>query len=138
MEYHDNDENKSIFENKQEQKGNYNFVHFIYTHNKSQKFQIYLSDEYEEAESLQKIYIKEFQKDNSEYISEVYHFKITPGSLIKEEDQFFKIEVIINVEDGNIYQYYIKFKEDNKDFYDYDFNPEGKDNQLLSYNLKYI
>ena len=119
---------------KQEQNENpdYKFVYFIDTHEKTKKFKICLSDEYKDAGSLEKIKEFEAQKDSIDYTSEVYRFKIVPGSLKKEDGQKYQILVFAEEEGGNKHQYCIKFTDETKDFYHYDFNIEEINFQPLS------
>ena len=49
-------------EKKEEAKTDCNFIYFIDTHEKTKKFKIYLSEDYKEAESLEKIKEDEIKK----------------------------------------------------------------------------
>ena len=87
-------------EKKEEAKTDCNFIYFIDTHEKTKKFKIYLSEDYKEAESLEKIKEDEIKKDLNELAYEVYRFKIIPGSLKENEDKKYHILVFGNEEDG--------------------------------------
>ena len=117
--------------------GFYKFVYFIDTHEKTKKFKICLSDEYKDIGSLEKIKDLEVKKDPIEFASEVYRFKIVPGSLKKEDDQKYQILVSAEEEDGKKHQYSIKFLDETKDFYQYDFNIEELDFQPLSHEEQF-
>ena len=124
-------------EKKEGEKNDCNFVYFIDTHEKIKKFKIYLSEDYKEAESLEKIKEDEIKKDLNELSYEVYRFKIIPGSLKENEDKKYHILVFGNEEDGKKHQYSINFTDDTKDFYEYDFNIEEIDNQPLSHEEQF-
>ena len=113
------------------------FVYFIDTHEKTKKFKICLSDEYKDVGSLEKIKDLEVKKDPIEFKSEIYRFKIIPGSLKKEDDQKYQILVSGEEEDGKKHQYSIKFMDETKDFYQYDFNIEELDFQPLSHEEQF-
>ena len=116
--------------------GDYKFVYFIDTHEKTKKFKIYLSDEYEGKNTLEVITEKEIKKELNELSSEVYRFKIIPDSLKKDEEQNYQI-LILGEEDGKNYQYRIKFNDATKDIYEYDFNIEQIDFQPLSHEEQF-
>ena len=124
-------------EKKEEAKTDCNFIYFIDTHEKTKKFKIYLSEDYKEAESLEKIKEDEIKKDLNELAYEVYRFKIIPGSLKENEDKKYHILVFGNEEDGKKHQYSINFMDDTKDFYEYDFKIEEIDNQPLSHEEQF-
>ena len=117
--------------------GDFNFVYFIDTHEKTKKFQIYLSDEYEGADSLEKIKESEIHKKPIDFSSEIYRFKIIPDSLDKQEDQKYQILVTAEADDGNKTQFSIKFGDDKKDYYQYDFNIEEINYQPLSHEEQF-
>ena len=125
MEYPENSS-----ENEEEE--DYHFVYFIDTHEKTKKIKIYLSDDYEEAETLEFIKEKEIQKESNEFISEVYRFKIIPGSLGREQDNKYQILIIGEDKDKVIHQYKLKFNDESKDYYEYDFHFEELGMQPLS------
>ena len=105
-----------------------NFVYFIDTHENKKNHKIYLPDDYEGKDSLEKIH----QKELNNLSSEVYRFKIIPGALKKSENHKYKILILADDEEGNKHQYEIKFSDENKDHYEYDFKVEEIDFQLLS------
>ena len=113
------------------------FIYFIDTHEKTKKFKICLSDEYKDVGSLEKIKDLEIKKDPIEFASEVYRFKIVPDSLNKQDDKNYQILVIAEEEDGNKHQYSIKFMDETKDFYQYDFNIEELDYKPLSHEEQF-
>ena len=123
-------------EKEKKENGDYKFVYFIDTHEKTKKFKIYLSDEYEGKNTLEVITEKEIKKELNELSSEVYRFKIIPDSLKKDEEQNYQI-LILGEEDGKNYQYRIKFNDATKDIYEYDFNIEQIDFQPLSHEEQF-
>ena len=124
MEYPENSSEK--------EEEDYHFIYFIDTHEKNKKIKIYLSDDYEEAETLEFIKEKEIQKESNEFISEVYRFKIIPGSLEREQDNKYQILIIGEEKDKVIHQYKLKFNDESKDYYEYDFHFEELGLQPLS------
>ena len=52
------------------------YTYFIETQNSFQSIDIYLSKDYKEANSIEKIYQIKNQKDKSNYITSIYRFKI--------------------------------------------------------------
>ena len=116
-----------------------NFVYFIDTHEKAKTFKISLSPEYEGQNTLEKIKDKDTKNEQNELTSEVYRFKIIPGSLKKNDSQ--KYEIFVFVEDEKDkekeHQYSIKFSDEKKDIYDYDFNIEEVDIQPLSHEEQF-
>ena len=140
-------EDKPANEKGKEDKGNCHFAYFIDTHEKTKKFKIYLSDEYEGANSLEKVQkkekdvkkdeMKEVGKDEKQICPEVYRFKIIPGALKKDEDEKYQILVLAEDENQKKAQYIIKFMDDNKDYYEYDFNIEELDEHILSHEEQF-
>ena len=114
-----------------------NFVYFIDTHEKAKNFKISISIDYKEAESLEKIKQYERNKENMELSSEVYRFKIIPGALSKKEDEKYHVMIFAVSDGGKKYQYDIKFADDNKDIFIYDFNIEEENYQPLSHEEQF-
>ena len=114
-----------------------NFVYFIDTHEKAKNFKISISTDYKEAESLEKIKQYERNKENMELSSEVYRFKIIPGALSKKEDEKYHVMIFAESDGGKKYQYDIKFSDDNKDIFIYDFNIEEENYQPLSHEEQF-
>ena len=129
----DNPENKK----EKEENGDFKFVYFIDTHEKTKKFKIYLPDDYEGKDSLENITEKDTENELGGNTSEVYRFKIIPGSLQKDEEQKYQILILGEGEDGKNYQYSIIFPDESKDFFEYDFNIEKTDFQPLSHEKQF-
>ena len=121
----------------QKENSDFNFIYFIDTHKKEKNFKIHLPQEYEGADSLERI--KEFENKNEpiEFISVVYRFKIIPDSLKKEEDEKCQILILGEDEEGKTYQTHIEFIYEKKDFFIYDFNIEENDYQPLSHEEQF-
>ena len=130
-------ENKK--DEKEQEKRDCNFIYFIDTHEKTKKFKIYLPEEYEGKDSLEKIKEKEIKKDTNDLSSLVYRFKIIPGSLKKEEGENYELLISADDEEGKKQQYSIKFNDEEKerDFYEYDFNIEEIDNHPLTHEEQF-
>ena len=126
-------------EEEEKENGDCSFVYFIETHDKTKKFTISLSPEYEGQNTLEKIKDKEGQKDENEILSQIYRFKIIPGSLKKDEEQ--KYQILIYVEDekdkGQQHEYCIKFSDEKKNIYIYDFNIQEIDIQPLTHEEQF-
>ena len=114
-----------------------NFVYFIDTHEKAKNFHISISKDYQEAESLEKIKQYEKKKELIEFSSETYRFKIIQGSLQKKEDEKYHVLILAESDGGKKYEYDIKFTDDDKDFFVYDFNIEEEDFQPLSHEEQF-
>ena len=112
---------------------NYNFVYFIVSHDNGKKYKIDLPEEYEGKDSLEKIIQKKF----NELFSEIYRFKIIPGTLKKGEDQKYQVIILAEDEEGNKHQCIIKFDDETKDYYEYDFKVEEIDFKLLSHEEQF-
>ena len=60
-------------------------------------------------------------KDENEVLSQIYRFKIIPGSLKKDEEQ--KYQILVYVEDendkGQQHEYCIKFSDEKKNIYNH-------------------
>ena len=110
-----------------------NFIYFINTHEKNKTFHISISKDYKEKEPLEKIKQYERKKELIELSSDVYRFKIIKGAIPKKEDEEKYHILILAKSDGDkVYQYEIKFADDLKDFFVYDFNLEDINYQPLS------
>ena len=116
-----------------------NFIYFIVTHEHMKTFKISISQDYKKADSLEKIKTYERKKELIELTSEVYRFKIIPESLPKKEDDE-KYHILIFAESnfGKKYQYEIKFTNNEKDIFLYDFNIEEKNYQPLSLEEQFL
>ena len=110
-----------------------NFAYFIDTHENKKNHKIYLPNDYGGKDSLEKIH----QKELNNLSSEVYRFKIIPGALKKDESHKYKILILADDEEGNKHQNEIKFSDENKDHYEYDFKVEEIDFQLLSHEEQF-
>ena len=113
------EDNKNNMDKKEEKEnGDCSFVYFIETHDKTKKFTISLSSEYEGQNTLEKVKDKEGKKDENEVLSQIYRFKIIPGSLKKDEEQ--KYQILVYVEDendkGQQHEYCIKFSDEKKKY----------------------
>ena len=114
-----------------------NFVYFIDTHEKAKKFQISISQDYQEAKSLEKIKQYEKNKESIEFVSEVYRFKLIQGALQKAEDEKYHILILAEADGDKKYQYEIKFTDDDKDIFVYDFNIEEENYQPLTHEEQF-
>ena len=111
------DENDKDKTNQNEkQKRDYNFIYFIDTHEKTKKFKIYLSEEYEGADSLEVIKQKEIKKPPIELSTIIYRFKIFPGSITRGEGQKYELLVYAEDEENKKHQYKIQFTDETKDY----------------------
>ena len=132
------DENDKDKTNQNEkQKRDCNFIYFIDTHEKTKKFKIYLSEEYEGADSLEVIKQKEIKKPPIELSTIIYRFKIFPGSITRGEGQKYELLVYAEDEENKKHQYKIQFTDETKDYYEYDFNIEEINYQYLSHEEQF-
>jgi len=114
-------ENQSIKE--------YNYIYFNFKHEKNKQYKIGLSSNYNASDTLELIKEKHFDNNQMEpSIIKVYRFKILPHLLKKKnENNEFEIDVILEAENGTKYNYTIRFKDINRDFYEYKLKMEGID-----------
>ena len=123
-------------DNKENEKKD-NFVYFIHTYEKAKKFQISIPKEYKEAESLEKIKQYEKKKESIEFVSQVYRFKLIQGSLQKAEDRKYHLLILAEADGDKKYQFEIKFADDDKDIFFYDFNIEEENYQPLTHEEQF-
>ena len=123
-------------DNKENEKKD-NFVYFIHTYEKAKNFQISIPKEYKEAESLEKIKQYEKKKESIEFVSQVYRFKLIQGSLQKAEDGKYHLLILAEADGDKNYQYEIKFIDDDKDIFFYDFNIEEENYQPLTHEEQF-
>ena len=114
-------------------KADCNFIYFIDAHEKTKHFKIYLPGEYQGADSLEKLKEQNVTTDLNDLSSIVYRFKIIPGALEKDKEEKYQILILADDAEGNKYQYAIKFSDETKDFYVYDFNLEEINYKYLSH-----
>ena len=131
----ENNKDDIVQKNSDKEKEDFNFIYFIDTHEKTKHFKIYLPDEYKEF--LEKLKEQEIKTDLNELTSIVYRFKIIPGDLEKDTEGKYKILILANDAEGNNYQYEIKFSDETKDFYVYDFNLEEINYKFLSHEKQF-
>ena len=112
------EENQNANNNKK-----FKYIYFIITYNKFKlkQFKVCLSPEYKGYNSLEKINKKSFDEENSFLSSDGYRFKIIKESLKLEKNQK-EYQISVNVEiENKKYQYIIKLKDLERDFYEYNF-----------------
>ena len=110
----------------------FKYINFIITHHKSKELKVYLPSEYRGSQSLEKINDKAINERNDLLTSDIYHFKIIKEAFnLKIGQEEYQIPVNIEYENEK-YQYFIKLKDLERDFYEYNF--EIKD---LVYPLNY-
>ena len=108
-------------------KKEYNYIYFNFNHEKNKKYKIDLSSEYNSFDNLELIEEKELDSIFSSLIVKVYRLKILP-ELLKNKNNEFYIDIFILEEDkNNKHHYTFRFKDINRDFYDFNFKIEGID-----------
>jgi len=119
--------NKEQSDNQAEKK--YNYIYFNFKHEKGRQYKIYLSSNYNASDTLE--LIEEKNIDNyfiGHLIVKVYRFKILPDLLKKKnENNEFEIELIFEEENKDKHHYTIRFKDIDRDFYEYKLKIEGID-----------
>ena len=118
-------------------KADCNFIYFIDAHEKTKHFKIYLPGEYQGADSLEKLQEQNVTTDLNDLSSIVYRFKIIPGALEKDKEEKYQILILADDTEGNKYQCAIKFSDETKDFYVYDFNLEEINYKYLSHEKQF-
>jgi len=101
----------------------YNYVYFIIKHKKNKQYKIGLSSYYNNSDILELIKEKDLHDNlNGPLIVKVYRFKIV-SDLLKKKDEKNELEIDIILEEKNEakYHYTIKFKDTDRDFYEYNF-----------------
>ena len=117
--------NEKKSENELEKK--YNYVYFNFKHEKNKHYKISLSSYYKGSDTLELIEEKDLDDDKliKPLIIKAYRFKITPDLLKKKnKNNEFEIDVILEEENEDKHHYIIKFKDNDKDFYEYKFRME--------------
>ena len=147
----DKEKNKEIDKekNKEKDKKNVNFkdenieFHFIYfieSHDKSKTLKIYLSPDYQDSDTLEKLEEKELSEENYSLIYNLYRFKLFPDNYEQDKKEV-EIKVIIEEKKmknvSNISKYIIKINDIHKDFYDYNFKTEQITPIKLTYEQKF-
>jgi len=137
-------ENSPNFNQNEKQERNqgvkeYNYVYFNYKQEKNQKYKIYLSSNYNTSDNLELIEEKDLENNTliEPSIVKVYRFKIDPDSLKKNKNNEFEIDVILEEDNGAKHNYTIRFKDINKDFYEYKLRMEGIDILPLEYDEQF-
>ena len=107
----------------------YNYIYFNFKQEKSKQYKIYLSSDYNASETLE--LIKEKHLDDTfiePLIIKVYRFKILPDlHKKKNEHDEFEIELIFEEKNEDKHHYIIRFKDIDRDFYEYKLKIEGID-----------
>ena len=106
----------------------YNYIYFNFKQEKSKQYKIYLSSSYNASDTLE--LIEEKNLDDTSIIGplivKVYRFKILPDLLQKKnEHDEYEIELIFEEENEHKHHYTIRFKDIDKDFYEYKLKIEG-------------
>ena len=117
--------NEKKSENELEKK--YNYVYFNFKQEKNKHYKISLSSYYKGSDTLELIEEKDLDDDKliKPLIIKVYRFKIIPDFLEKKnKNNEFEIEVILEEENEVKHHYTIKFKDNDKDFYEYKLRME--------------
>jgi len=115
--------------NNNEKKSENNYVYFNFKHGKNKQYKICLSSYYKDSDILELIEEKDFEDTSIEpIIVKVYRFKIIRDLLKKKnENKEFEIDIILEEGNETEYHYTIKFKDINRDFYEYKFKLEKLD-----------
>ena len=104
-----------------------NYIYFNFKYEKNKNYKICLSPYYKASISLELIEEKDLDYYSfiEPLIIKVYRFKIIPDLLKKKnlKDEF-EIDVIFEEENKAKHNYTIKFKDNNKNFYEYKFKIE--------------
>ena len=130
-----NNQSKKVEENSNINDKIFKYIYFIITYDKSKQFKVYLSPEYKISSILEKVNDKSYDVENSLLTSDVYRLKIIEDDLKLQKDQK-EYQVPINVENEK-YQYIIKLKDLNKDFYEYNFEIRELNILLLDYQKQF-
>jgi len=122
-------QNPNIDQSENQDAKKYNYIYFNFKHEKSKQYKIYLSSNYNASDTLE--LIEEKNLDDifiGPLILKVYRFKILPDSLTKKNklDEF-EIELIFEEENEDKHHYTIRFKDIDRDFYEYKLKIEGID-----------
>ena len=137
--YHIDKQINQIKDNSQQQNVQnleYKYIYFIVNFEKSKKIKIYLSSEYQGADTLEKV--QEIINDSSSSI--IYRFKIIP-EFLKKDDKNKKYQIVVIAEEENInenkYKHIIKFDDIEKDYYEYNFKIKELDILPLKYETQF-
>ena len=107
----------------------YNYIYFNFKQDKSKQYKIYLSSNYNASDTLELIEEKDLDEEFIEtLIVKVYRFKILPDLLKKEKENGkdkFEIELIFEEENEDKHHYIIRFKDIDRDFYEYNLEIVG-------------
>ena len=123
----ENSSNEKQTENQGEKK--YNYVYFNFKQEKSKQYKVSLSSNYNASDTLELIEEKDLDYNAfmDPLIIKIYRFRIVPDFLEKNENNEFKIDVILEEDNGTKHNYSIIFKDIDKDFYEYKLRMEGID-----------
>ena len=123
----ENSSNEKQSENQDVKK--YNYIYFNFKQEKKKKYKIYLSSNYNASDTLELIEEKDLEDTFIEpLIVKVYRFKILPDLLKNKNEQGeFEIELIFEEENEDKHHYTIRFKDLDRDFYEYKLKMEGID-----------
>jgi len=122
-------QNPNIDQSENQDAKKYNYIYFNFKHEKNKQYKIYLSSNYNASDTLELIEEKNLD-DNfiGPLIVKVYRFKILPDILKKKNEQDeFEIELIFEEENKDKHYYTIRFKDIDRDFYEYKLKIEGID-----------
>ena len=127
----ENSPNQSLNEKKPENQDveKCNYIYFNFKQEKNKKYKIYLSSNYNASDTLEFIEEKDLEGTFIEPLTvKVYRFKILPDLLKKKNEQNeFEIELIFEEENEDKHHYTIRFKDIDRDFYEYKLKIEGID-----------
>ena len=120
-------QNKEQSENKGVKR--FNYVYFNFKYNKKKKYKIYFSSNYNASDTLELIEEKSLNITPIEpSILKIYRFKILPYLLKKEnEHNEFEIELVFEEENEDKHHFIIRFKDTDRDFYEYNLRIEEID-----------
>ena len=117
---------------------NFNYIYFNVSYDKSKDYKVYLPQEYKGFDSLEMIKEIDTTQLSGPYITKFYRFKIFSDSIeLKDEKMGYKIDIWINDENQAKYKYTIKFKNINKDFYEFNFKIDKLDILPLNYDEQF-
>ena len=124
----ENSPNLNINKKKEENLGKkeFNYIYFNFKHKKNKHYKISLSSNYNDSDNLELIEEKLLDNNLIEpLVVKVYRFNIVPDLLKKKnENNEFEIDVILEEENGTKYNYTIRFKDIDRDFYEYNLKIE--------------
>ena len=116
-------------QNEKQEENKNNYVYFNFKQEKNKQYKVSLSSNYNASDTLELIEEKDLDNNTlmDPLIIKVYRFKIDPDFLKKNENNEFKIDVILEEDNGTNHSYTIGFKDIDRDFYEYKLRMEGID-----------